>query len=80
ACCVQAEEEEAWRRALAAGEEALAHDPPLITLDALRVLEARSAERGENEMAQRYKSLADSLPQQPTTPKEARFDDDGNLI
>ncbi|KAJ2262381.1 hypothetical protein GGI01_001582 [Coemansia sp. RSA 376] len=79
ACCAQVGDEETWRRALVASEEALAHDPPLITVEALRVLEARSLEHDEKEMAQRYKSLADNLPLQPTT-KEVKFDEDGNHL
>ncbi|KAJ2431316.1 hypothetical protein GGF41_000603, partial [Coemansia sp. RSA 2531] len=79
ACCAQVGDEEAWRRALVASEEALAHDPPLITVEALRVLEARSLEHDEKEMAQRYKSLADNLPLQPTS-KEVKFDEDGNHL
>ncbi|KAJ2860909.1 hypothetical protein GGH94_005236 [Coemansia aciculifera] len=80
ACCAQVGDEQAWRRALVASEEALANDPPLITLEALRVLESRSTEHNEQEMAQRYKSLADNLPLQPTSKEAVKFDEDGNHL
>ncbi|KAJ2369856.1 hypothetical protein H4S02_002564 [Coemansia sp. RSA 2611] len=57
ACC-EINTDEAWRRALLASEETLAHETPMITLEALRALERRSTERGESEMAERYGSLA----------------------
>ncbi|KAJ2641906.1 hypothetical protein GGF44_001913 [Coemansia sp. RSA 1694] len=81
ACCMVKESEDAWRRALVVSEEALSLDPPLITLEALRVLETRSIEHGEPEMAQRYKSLAAELALKPTNTKEsANFDEDGNHL
>ncbi|KAJ2487529.1 hypothetical protein IWW37_005208 [Coemansia sp. RSA 2050] len=79
ACC-QTEGEEAWRRALVVAEEALASDPPLITGEALAALEKRSTEKGEEEMAKRYKSLAGSLPPQPTPDEPANFDKNGNHL
>ncbi|KAJ2888927.1 hypothetical protein GGI21_006670, partial [Coemansia aciculifera] len=84
ACCMQEGDEEAWRRALVASEEALAFEPPLITVQALNALEARSLEKNEIEMAQRYKSLAADLAlKKPAASKEedsVKFDSQGNHI
>ncbi|KAJ2348992.1 hypothetical protein GGH91_001077 [Coemansia sp. RSA 2671] len=79
ACC-QGEGEEAWRRALIVAEEGLASDPPLITKEALAALEKRSVEKGEDEMAKRYQSLADSLSLEPVSEEPAKFDEKGNHL
>lgn len=60
ACCL-ANTDEAWRRALVVSEETLAEEKPMITQAALKALEQRSEERGEKEMAARYKSLGETL-------------------
>ncbi|KAJ2777373.1 hypothetical protein GGI15_004527 [Coemansia interrupta] len=79
ACC-EVNTDEAWRRALVVSEETLANDPPMITLEALQALEKRSSERGEPEMADRYKNLATRLDLKPADTKEAQFDQNGNHI
>ncbi|KAI9499800.1 hypothetical protein BX070DRAFT_83711 [Coemansia spiralis] len=76
--CLAVGSEEAWRRALVAAEEAIACD--LVTREALELLAARSGERGEARMAERYAALA-ADPKFPSMPKkEVTFNRKGDPV
>ncbi|KAJ2001296.1 hypothetical protein GGI04_003796 [Coemansia thaxteri] len=72
ACCLDTSDADAaWRRALVVAEEALARDPPLITVAALRALEAKA---DDAEMARRYGALADQMAEKDGGPQAAEKD------